>query len=155
MNMTRITLPVVVVLALTGCASMRNTPQQDATYALFAQCKAETNSSALLKHVYPNGSFTWLAGSGPRSYIGDESMVACLQKAGRRFEWTNVPRTGTSRGSPEKTMEHFEACKQESGYYAATISELNPDGSFRYGGGDPVANKAFKVCMTGKGHPMD
>ncbi len=45
-------------ILLAGCGSMRNTPLQDATYARFAQCKAETNSSAKLQQVYPNGGFS-------------------------------------------------------------------------------------------------
>ena len=149
MKKARITLLFVVVLALAGCASMRNTPEQDATHALFAQCKAETNSSAKLQQVYPNGGFTWVKGSD----TSDDGMKECMVRNGQKFEWTNTPRGvwGGLSGSSERTKTAFETCKTETGYASATLTELNPNGGFRYRGDDPEANKAFKVCLRDKG----
>jgi len=146
--MTRLVV-LVLAVSLTGCSTMQNTPQQDATYALFTQCRAETNSSARLKQVYPNGSFTWVKGSD--TY--DDGMTDCMAKKGQKFGWANTPRGawGGSAGNPEKTKATFEACKTETGYASATLTELNSDGGFRYRGDDPEANKAFKVCLRDKG----
>jgi hypothetical protein len=138
------------LLLLAGCASMRNTPQQDATYALFAECKAETNSSAQLRQVYPNGGFSWVRGSG----TSDDGMTDCMVRKGQKFEWVNTPRGAwgsASSGNPEKSRTAFEACKTETGYASATLTELNSDGSFRYRGDDPKANAGFKSCLRGKG----
>jgi hypothetical protein len=147
-DMSQIKVLVLIAL-LAGCATMRNTPQQDATYALFAECRAETNSSAKLRQVYPNGSFTWVKGSD----TSDDGMTDCMVRKGRKFEWVNTPRGawGGSSGNPERTKTVFEACRTETGYASATLTELNPDGGFRYRGDDPEANKAFKVCLRDKG----
>jgi hypothetical protein len=142
---------VIAAVLLSGCASMRNTPQQDATHALFAQCRAETNSSARLKQVYPNGSFTWVMGTD----TSDQGMKDCMVKKGQKFDGTTItPRGawgGLSSGNPEKTRTAFEACKAETEYASAWLTEVNPDGSFRYRGDDPKVNTGFKSCLRDKG----
>jgi len=132
---------------LAGCASMRNTPQQEAAYALFDQCKAETNSSARLLQVYPDGGFTWVKGTDN----SDQGMKECMVQKGRKFEWANTPRGAWSGAPAEKTRTVFEACKAETGYTSATLTEVNADGSFRYRGDDPKTNTVFKSCLRDKG----
>lgn len=143
-------IKVLVLIALwAGCAMVQNTPQQDATHALFAECKAETNSSAKLQQVYPNGTFTWVKGSDTT----DDGMKDCMVRKGQKFDWVNTPRGawGGSSGSAEKTKTIFEHCKTETGYASATLTELNQDGGFRYRGDDREANKAFTSCLKDKG----
>jgi hypothetical protein len=61
---------------------------------------------------------------------------------------------GCATGSPEKTRAHFEECKEQTGYKTATLTKVNPDGSFVYKGDDAEANKTLKACLDSKGHSM-
>lgn len=75
------------VVLLAGCASMRNTPRQDATYALFAQCKAETGADVTLDRVEPNGRISrWTLNASSGGYY-DHGMADCLRSKGRRVAW--------------------------------------------------------------------
>jgi hypothetical protein len=86
-------------LLVVGCASFKNTPQQDATHARFAECRAETNSNARLQQVYPDGGFTWLKGSD--TY--DNGMKDCMVRKGQKFAWVITP-TGATGASSDKSM---------------------------------------------------
>ncbi len=76
-----------------------------------------------------------------------------MVRKGQKFEWVNTPKGawGGSPNDPVKTRTAFEACKGETGYASASLTELNPDGSFRYRGDDSKTNTVFKSCLREKG----
>jgi len=61
------TLVLVVVVALVGCASMQNTPQQDLVWAAYRQCQYEGRipNNVQLVRVEPDGRYwyEWINGS--------------------------------------------------------------------------------------------
>jgi hypothetical protein len=52
---------VLLVIALAGCATFKNTPQQDYVYAMAGPCEGH---GAQIKHVHPDGSWTGYASGG-------------------------------------------------------------------------------------------
>jgi hypothetical protein len=80
-----------------------------------------------------------------------DKYLACMERKGYT---TQSASTLQPRPTPEQLVQiraDFEACRERSGYWGASITEINPDGTFRWTGDDPEANKVLKACLVGRG----
>ena len=80
-----------------------------------------------------------------------DNYVACMQRKGYTTESASALQP---RLTPEQLVQirsDFEACREQSGYWGASITEINSDGTFRWTGDDPEANKVLKACLAGRG----
>ena len=71
------TIWLVAVLVLAGCAEMKPTPVQERVYAAWEKCRTPTYQ---LTRVNPDGSFR-IEGQGNERQI----VVACMEQYGYRF----------------------------------------------------------------------
>jgi uncharacterized lipoprotein len=70
---------VLVVAALSGCASMKNTPQQDATWKAYSLCQYEGRipNNVQMVRVEPDGRYwyEWINGSR-----GSTDLEQCIRE---------------------------------------------------------------------------
>ena len=74
---------VLVAPLLTGCATFKNTPQQDATRRHFDECVNEVKPMrAYLTRVDPDGSYYWNYGADDTK--GRNDMTDCMYRKGHK-----------------------------------------------------------------------
>jgi hypothetical protein len=84
---TRLLIPLSIVALLAalvvGCATFKNTPQQDATRRHFDECLNEVRPMrAYLTRVDPNGTYAWNYGADDTK--GRNDMMDCMYRKGHK-----------------------------------------------------------------------
>src|SRR5260370_26306827 len=81
----RLSVPAILMLVLTGCATQVQTAQQTRTEADFYDCARDIGArDAKITYVAPDGSFKYSAGAGEWSVAQSNAMRACLRAKGHR-----------------------------------------------------------------------
>ena len=97
--MLRWSLPVLIGLAVVGCASVQNTPAQDAVWAAYNQCRSEGRvpANVQLMRVEPDGRAWYQTYSS--SYGGADFERCMTEKTGASAA-TNVGPALSTKTSP-------------------------------------------------------
>jgi len=142
------TILVVVFGASTGCAL---TPLQEAKIGAWNDCKNEVHpSQADLTRMDARGNAIRTYGTSADSV----AMEACMDAKGfgRVRNDIATPSSAGSIRQPAQIRADFDVCKEQSQYWTARLTEVTPDGQFRYEGDDPVGKKALVACLRAKGY---
>ena len=150
MKLPWITLTLALVLA--GCVSYPPalSPTKDQTAA-----QQTTDAKACDHEVHGPARLMTMDVFTAWSSEERDKYVACMQRKG--YTTQSAPPL-QPRPTPEQLVQiraDFEACREQSGYWGASITELNSDGTFRWTGDDPEANKVLKACLVGRGRRIN
>src|SRR5882762_2285748 len=86
--MRRIALGAVLAVALSGCATFKNTPQQDYVHAAFRACeRSGENRQIVLDHIEPDGRYWYRFYPGGNNQHAFEDCMAQYRRDHPLLDW--------------------------------------------------------------------